>query len=51
MDLSGCLIATELFAWGRHGGFGMCTRTIGKHLVERGVNVSLVVRARTETLR
>jgi len=43
MDLSVCLIATELFAWGRHGGFGMCTRTIGKHLVERGVDISVVV--------
>jgi glycosyltransferase involved in cell wall biosynthesis len=43
MDLSVCLIATELFAWGRHGGFGMCTRTIGKHLVERGIDVSVVV--------
>jgi glycosyltransferase involved in cell wall biosynthesis len=43
MDLSVCLIATELYAWGRHGGFGKCTRTIGRALVERGVDVSVVV--------
>jgi glycosyltransferase involved in cell wall biosynthesis len=43
MDLSVCLITTELFAWGRHGGFGRCTRTIGRALSERGVDVSVVV--------
>jgi glycosyltransferase involved in cell wall biosynthesis len=43
MDLSVCLIATELFAWGRYGGFGRCTRTIGRALSERGVDVSVVV--------
>lgn len=43
MDLSVCLIATELFAWGRHGGFGMCTRAIGGALVERGIDVSAIV--------
>jgi glycosyltransferase involved in cell wall biosynthesis len=43
MDLSLCLVATELFDWGRHGGIGMATRTIGVGLVDRGVNVSVVV--------
>ncbi|MFB0558647.1 MAG: glycosyltransferase family 4 protein [Candidatus Bathyarchaeia archaeon] len=43
MDLSVCLVATELFAWGRYGGFGRCTRTIGSELVELGVRVSVVV--------
>jgi glycosyltransferase involved in cell wall biosynthesis len=43
MDLSVCLVATELFAWGKYGGFGMCTRTIGRELVKRGVKVSVVV--------
>ena len=43
MDLSVCLITTELFAWGRHGGFGRCTRTIGRALSGRGVDVSVVV--------
>ena len=36
MDLSVCPIATELFAWGRHGGFGKCTRTIGSILWREG---------------
>ncbi len=43
MDLSVCLVATELFEWGRYGGFGRCTRTIGASLVERGARVSVVV--------
>ncbi|MCW4035763.1 MAG: glycosyltransferase family 4 protein [Candidatus Bathyarchaeota archaeon] len=43
MDLSVCLVATEIFEWGRHGGFGRCTRTIGSELAERGVRVSVVV--------
>jgi len=43
MDLSVCLVATELFAWGRMGGFGRCTRTIGAELARRGVQVSAVV--------
>ncbi len=43
MDLTVCLVATELFCWGRYGGFGMCTRTIGRELVRRGVGVSVVV--------
>jgi len=40
MDLSVCLVATEIFEWGRHGGFGRCTRTIGSELAERGVRVA-----------
>lgn len=36
-------MATELFAWGRCGGFGFCTRKIGASLAERGVDVSVVV--------
>jgi glycosyltransferase involved in cell wall biosynthesis len=43
MDLSVCLVATELFEWGRFGGFGRCTRTIGAALSERSVEVSVVV--------
>ncbi|HUS79044.1 MAG TPA: glycosyltransferase family 4 protein [Patescibacteria group bacterium] len=43
MDLSICLVSTELFAWGSYGGIGRCTRTIGEELVKRGVNVSVVV--------
>jgi len=43
MDLSVCFVATELFAWGRYGGFGKCTRTLGAELSKRGVRVSVVV--------
>ena len=43
MDLSVCLVATELFAWGRYGGFWRCARTIGAALADRGVEVSVVV--------
>lgn len=43
MDLSVCLVATELFGWGRYGGFGRCTRTIGAALAGRGARVSVVV--------
>lgn len=43
MDISLCLVATELFEWGRHGGIGMATRTIGAALVDRGMDVSVVV--------
>ena len=36
-----CLIAVELFAWGKYGGFGRATRTIGRELVKRGIAVSV----------
>jgi glycosyltransferase involved in cell wall biosynthesis len=45
MGLHVCLVATELFAWGRLGGFGAATRAIGRGLVERGIRVSVVVPA------
>ncbi len=45
MDLRVCLVATELFAWGRLGGFGAATRLIGGELARRGVRVSVVVPA------
>ena len=38
-----CLIATEIFAWGKHGGFGRATRLIGGSLAARGVRVFAVV--------
>jgi glycosyltransferase involved in cell wall biosynthesis len=38
-----CFICTEIFAWGKTGGFGMVTRTIGRELVKRGVEVFAVV--------
>ena len=41
--LSICLVSTELFAWGRLGGIGRCTRSIGAALARRGVKVSVVL--------
>ena len=38
-----CLISTEIFAWGKFGGFGRATRMIGGELVKRGVEVIAVV--------
>lgn len=38
-----CLISVEIFAWGKHGGFGKATRTIGRELVKRGIEVFAVV--------
>lgn len=38
-----CLISTEIFAWGKYGGFGRATRIIGRELVKRGVEVAAVV--------
>ena len=38
-----CLISTEIFAWGKHGGFGRATRMIGRELAKRGVEVFAVV--------
>lgn len=38
-----CLICVEIFAWGKYGGFGRATRTIGRALVERGHQVFAVV--------
>jgi glycosyltransferase involved in cell wall biosynthesis len=38
-----CLVSTELFAWGKYGGFGRAARTIGRELVRRGFDVHAVV--------
>lgn len=38
-----CLISVEIFAWGKYGGFGRATRTIGRELVNRGIEVCAVV--------
>ena len=38
-----CLISVEIFAWGKYGGFGKATRTIGRELVKRGIQVSAIV--------
>jgi glycosyltransferase involved in cell wall biosynthesis len=38
-----CLLSTEIFAWGKYGGFGRATRTIGRELARRGLAVSAIV--------
>jgi glycosyltransferase involved in cell wall biosynthesis len=38
-----CLVAVEIFAWGKYGGFGRATRIIGRELVKRGITVSAIV--------
>jgi glycosyltransferase involved in cell wall biosynthesis len=38
-----CLVAVETFAWGKYGGFGRATRTIGRELVQGGITASAVV--------
>jgi len=38
-----CFIATELFHWGEYGGYGFLTRTLGRELVKRGVEVFVVM--------
>jgi len=38
-----CLLSTEIFAWGKYGGFGRATRTIGRELARRGLQVSAIV--------
>ncbi len=43
MDLSVCLVSTELFGWGRYGGIGKITWDIGGGLVEWGADVTVVV--------
>ena len=38
-----CLIAVDIFAWGKYGGFGRATRMIGRELVKRRIDVTAVV--------
>jgi glycosyltransferase involved in cell wall biosynthesis len=38
-----CLISVEIFAWGKYGGFGRATRTIGRELARLGTEVFAVV--------
>jgi glycosyltransferase involved in cell wall biosynthesis len=46
-----CLVAVEIFAWGKYGGFGRATRTIGRELVKRGITVSAIVPRRADQSR
>ncbi len=38
-----CLVAGEIFAWGKYGGFGRATRMLGRELAKRGIKISAVV--------
>jgi glycosyltransferase involved in cell wall biosynthesis len=38
-----CFLCTEIFAWGKYGGYGRATRTIGRELARRGIEVYAVV--------
>ena len=43
-----CLVSVEIFAYGKYGGFGKATRTIGKELARRGYEVFAVVPRRLD---
>jgi len=38
-----CLISTEIFAWGKYGGFGRATRLIGRELIKKGIETTAIV--------
>jgi len=38
-----CFVVSQLFAWGKYGGFGSLTRTLGSELIKRGIEVCAVV--------
>ena len=38
-----CFVVSQIFAWGKFGGFGSLTRTLGKGLAQRGLEVCAVV--------
>jgi glycosyltransferase involved in cell wall biosynthesis len=38
-----CFLCVEIFAWGKYGGFGRATRTIGAELIKRGIEVFAIV--------
>lgn len=38
-----CFVVSQLFAWGKYGGFGSLTRTLGSELAKRGIEVYAVV--------
>lgn len=42
-----CLVCMEIFAWGKYGGFGRATRTIGSALTKRGIQVTAIVPRRS----
>ena len=43
-----CFLCVEIFAWGKYGGFGRATRTIGQALAKKGMVVTAVVPRRKD---
>lgn len=43
-----CFLCVEIFAWGKYGGFGRATRSIGRELSRRGHEVFAVVPRRQD---
>lgn len=43
-----CFVCIEIFAWGKYGGFGRATRSIGRELVRRGIDVTAVIPRRLD---
>lgn len=43
-----CFVVSQLFAWGKYGGFGSLTRKLGSGLVKRGIEVYAVVPRRKD---
>lgn len=43
-----CFIVSQIFAWGKYGGFGSLTRTLGSELAKRGIKVYAVVPRRKD---
>lgn len=42
-----CFVVSQIFAWGKYGGFGSLTRTLGKELVKRGIETCVVLPKRS----
>ena len=38
-----CFVASEIFAWGKHGGYGSMVRVLARRLVGRGIEVYAIV--------
>lgn len=38
-----CLISSEILGWGPAGGFGFATRSLGRELVARGIEVTAII--------
>lgn len=43
MSMHVCLVASEIFAWGKYGGFGSIVRWLARGLSDAGIDVTVVV--------